>query len=76
MNTFKKYKFMRKLHHTNCVIFNLVENLQEIIVDLLLAGAETTTTTMRFFMFYMCKYPRVQDNCRKEIGEVCLNHIN
>ena len=40
------------------------------IFDLLLAGAETTSTTLRFFFFYMCKFPRVQEKCRNEIDTV------
>ena len=48
----------------------LVDNVPEIINDLLIAGVETTNTTLRFFVFYMCKYPDIQKKCREEILEV------
>lgn len=37
-------------------------------MDFYLAGMETTTTTLRWAMLYMAKYPEVQDKLRAEIA--------
>ena len=40
------------------------------ILDLFLAGTETTSTTLQWFFIYMMYNQGVQEKCRKEIQEV------
>ena len=46
------------------------------IVDLFIAGYETTTSTLRWAFIYLCMYPQVQRKIREEIadavGDECL----
>jgi cytochrome P450 len=37
---------------------------------LFLAGAETTSTTLRWFMLYMIEYPHIQARIHQEIDSV------
>ncbi|XP_056419485.1 uncharacterized protein LOC130360954 [Hyla sarda] len=43
------------------------KNLTSLVVDLFAAGMETTSTTLRWGLLLMMKYPEVQKNVQKEI---------
>merc|ERR1712025_1034920 len=44
--------------------------LLNIILDLFLAGAETTSTTLKWTVLFLTLYPEVQEKCRAEIEGV------
>ncbi|XP_065697747.2 cytochrome P450 2J2-like isoform X1 [Patagioenas fasciata] len=46
------------------------ENLMACAVDLLLAGTETTSTTIRWALLYMAMYPEIQARVQAEIDTV------
>ncbi|KFO82232.1 Cytochrome P450 2J2 [Cuculus canorus] len=46
------------------------ENLLACAVDLLIAGTETTSTTIRWAILYMAKYPEIQARVQAEIDTV------
>ncbi|XP_077147760.1 cytochrome P450 2K1-like [Ranitomeya variabilis] len=46
------------------------ENLIALVADLFIAGMETTSTTLRWGLLLMMKYPEVQEKVQKEIERV------
>jgi len=46
------------------------DQLIGIIFDLFLAGAETTSTTMKWAVLFLTLHPGVQEKCRQEIEEI------
>ncbi|CAJ0931591.1 unnamed protein product [Ranitomeya imitator] len=46
------------------------ENLTAVVTDLFAAGMETTSTTLRWGLLLMMKYPEIQKNVHKEIETV------
>ncbi|XP_057696757.1 cytochrome P450 2J2-like isoform X1 [Corythoichthys intestinalis] len=58
-----------KLKEDPLACFN-IENLKASIIDLLEAGTETTTTTLRWAMVYMMHYPDIQKKVQAEIDNV------
>ncbi|XP_067652383.1 cytochrome P450 2U1-like [Haliotis asinina] len=46
-----------------------LENLAMVILDLFVAGTETTATTIRWALVYFLHYPEVQEKCFREIQE-------
>ncbi|XP_073442615.1 cytochrome P450 2C7-like isoform X2 [Dendrobates tinctorius] len=46
------------------------ENLTSLVSDLLFAGVETSSTTVRWALLLMMKYPEIQKNVQKEIEKV------
>uniref|UniRef100_A0A8B9QKC5 Cytochrome P450 2J6-like n=1 Tax=Apteryx owenii TaxID=8824 RepID=A0A8B9QKC5_APTOW len=46
------------------------ENLSQTILDLFLAGVETTATTLRWALLYMVVYPDIQEKVQKELDTV------
>ena len=48
-----------------------------IIMDLFIAGSETTSNTINWCILYMQEYPDIQKKCQNEITEVrvfsCMN---
>ena len=55
--------------------FRLEINLLQTVVDLFNAGCATYTPTISTAIFYLIKYPNVQDKCRKEINKVKYIYI-
>ena len=52
------------------------ENMFQVVVDLFIAGSETTSTTLRWGLLYMILNPAVQTKCRQEILQVGANMEN
>ena len=52
--------------------FNLFSeaNIYKVIVDLFLAGGETTGTSLDWALLYMIRYPDIQAKCQAEIDKV------
>ncbi|XP_019640006.1 PREDICTED: cytochrome P450 2U1-like [Branchiostoma belcheri] len=46
------------------------KQLQEVLLDLFLAGTETTSTTMCWALYYMVLYPHIQEKVHQEIESV------
>lgn len=46
------------------------QNIFRTIVDIFVAGSETTATTLLWVFLYITKYPDVQNKCRQEIIKV------
>ncbi|XP_066452240.1 cytochrome P450 2K6-like [Eleutherodactylus coqui] len=46
------------------------ENLTELVTDLFVAGMETTSTTLRWALLLMMKYPEIQRTVQSEIEKV------
>ena len=51
--------------------------LRDIILNFIIAGKDTTTTTIAWFIYMVCKHPVVQSKIAKEVKEptVCLFFI-
>lgn len=71
------FRFFDELEITriDCIFYDfkpffLEANVYKIIVDLFLAGGETTGTSLDWALLYMIKYPDVQDRCFREISKV------
>ncbi|CAG2239121.1 CYP2K [Mytilus edulis] len=45
-------------------------NIYKVIVDLFLAGGETTGTSLDWSLLYMIRYPNIQRKCQAEIDKV------
>ena len=46
------------------------EQLLSLLLDMFMAGSETTSNTLEFSMLYMIKYPEVQKKVQKEMDSV------
>ncbi|XP_025950590.1 cytochrome P450 2J2-like [Dromaius novaehollandiae] len=46
------------------------DNMVQTVVDLLLGGTETTSTTLLWALLYMVKYPEIQERVQREIEAV------
>ncbi|KAI3504348.1 hypothetical protein L1887_32946 [Cichorium endivia] len=44
--------------------------LRDIILNFIIAGKDTTSATMTWFIYLLCKHPEIQDKVAKEIEEV------
>ncbi|KAM8920905.1 cytochrome P450 2C20-like [Pelodytes ibericus] len=51
-----------------------IDNLVVTVFELFVAGTETTTNTLQFFLLVMIKYPQVQDRIQQEIDTVIGTH--
>uniref|UniRef100_A0A8C3QZZ1 Uncharacterized protein n=1 Tax=Cyanoderma ruficeps TaxID=181631 RepID=A0A8C3QZZ1_9PASS len=47
-----------------------LENMVQTVVDLLLGGTETTSTTLLWALLYMVQYPEIQEKVQREIEAV------
>jgi len=47
-----------------------IENLVNVMMDLFVAGSETTSTTLTWAMLYMIRYPKVQKKVQEELDKV------
>merc|ERR1712080_74701 len=43
------------------------ENLAHVLLDLFIAGSETTSTTLTWAVLYMARYPEVQQKVQEEL---------
>ena len=43
--------------------------LRDIILNFIIAGKDTTTTTIAWFIYMVCKHPAVQSKIAKEVKE-------
>lgn len=55
---------------TECVFGMTEEQLRVVLLDLFMAGSDTTSNTLAFTVLYMLHYPRVQDRLAEEIDVV------
>lgn len=62
-----KQNFIIRTEH--CLLFS-GESLYEVIVELFVAGSETTSITLKWCILYMQEYPEIQKRCQEEIAEV------
>lgn len=44
--------------------------LRDIILNFIIAGKDTTSSGMTWFIYLLCKHPEIQDKVAKEIKEV------
>lgn len=44
--------------------------LRDIILNFIIAGKDTTATTLAWFIYLLCKHPHVQDKIVKELREL------
>ena len=42
-------------------------NLKNVFLDLLVAGSDTSSCSLKFAMLFMIKYPEVQERMRQEL---------
>jgi len=49
------------------------EVLYGVIIDLFIAGSETTSNTINWCILYMQEFPEIKKRCQEELFEV--NHI-
>ena len=47
-----------------------MDDISNCLSDFLLAGTETTSTTLKWMVLYLTLYQEVQERCREEIKEV------
>lgn len=43
--------------------------LRDIILNFIIAGKDTTATTLSWFIYVLCKHPEVQDKVMKELKD-------
>uniref|UniRef100_A0A670HVA8 Cytochrome P450 family 2 subfamily W member 1 n=1 Tax=Podarcis muralis TaxID=64176 RepID=A0A670HVA8_PODMU len=60
--------FLIRQQETNAYFHN--ENLKTVVADLFGAGTETTSTTLRWGLLLMMKYPEIQIKVQEEIAKV------
>ena len=53
-----------------------VDVLTNVCVELLLAGMETTSTTLSWAFFFMAKYPELQKRAQQEIDQVIIKNMH
>ncbi|XP_073529544.1 uncharacterized protein [Phyllobates terribilis] len=66
----KSYLVMQKEEKPTPEIYFHDENLTSLVADLFAAGMETTSTTLKWALLLMMKYPEIQTNVQKEIETV------
>ncbi|XP_060570296.1 cytochrome P450 2J6-like [Ruditapes philippinarum] len=63
-----------KLQRTDENTFNK-GNMFRVIMDLFIAGSETTSNTVNWCILYMQEYPYIQEKCQQEISEKCGDKV-
>ncbi|XP_053383657.1 cytochrome P450 2J4-like [Mercenaria mercenaria] len=63
-----------KIQHSDENIFNK-GNMFRVIMDLFIAGSETTSNTINWCILYMQEYPDIQKKCQEEISEKCGDKV-
>ena len=63
---------MKRLIIRSMVFLDTARNMRRVIVDLFIAGTETSSTTVDWLIFYMVAHPQVQTRCRQDIHKVGL----
>ena len=53
-----------------------MENLTNNLMDLFMAGSETTSTTLTWAMLFMVRYPQVQVRVQEELDRVIGRNRN
>ena len=48
-----------------------LKSLRSSLVDLLFAGAETTSTVLNWALLILTKYPEIQEKVQDELDQVC-----
>ena len=48
-----------------------LQSLRSSLLDLLLAGAETTSTALNWALLILTKYPHIQEKVQDELDQVC-----
>lgn len=69
---FLKEMNMRELENSTFSISQLII----VILDIFIAGATTTSTTLDLMLMAMLLYPNVQQKCREEICKASLTEVN
>uniref|UniRef100_A0A3Q7EKZ2 Cytochrome P450 n=1 Tax=Solanum lycopersicum TaxID=4081 RepID=A0A3Q7EKZ2_SOLLC len=67
--------FVYKLIHIRTEQMN-PKYLRDIILSILLSGKDTTSTTLSWFIYVLCKYPHVQEKVVQEIKEATTEKTN
>ena len=47
-----------------------IQNLRSVLLDMLFAGSETTSTALNWAVLFMIKYPDVQNRIQLELDQV------
>ncbi|EFA81144.1 hypothetical protein PPL_05981 [Heterostelium album PN500] len=53
-----------------------VDRILRVSIDLLLAGSDTSASTIEWFMLFMINHPEVQEKVAKELKELNTNEVN
>ena len=62
--------------HSSGVIFIVVDQLVMVLAELFMAGAETTSTALRWMFVYLVNYPDIQEKLFQDIsGTVGLDNL-
>jgi cytochrome P450 family 2 subfamily J len=70
----KRIKYSLVCYSLFFFIFVTGDSMFRVIVDLFVAGTETTQTALSWAFIYLVEFPDVQEKCQKEINTV-LNKI-
>jgi cytochrome P450 family 2 subfamily U polypeptide 1 len=70
MNTSFEQGGIVNINELNCLCLLSDDQLKQTIIDLFVAGSETTNTTLRWAIIYMMLYPEVQQKIQKELDVV------
>jgi len=69
------HAFMRAARENQGASFAADKQLVATVMDLFLAGSETTSTTLRFAILYLVRHPDVQEKMYREIKEQVGTHV-
>jgi cytochrome P450 len=63
---------LRKFTTAKLVLFKGYFSLFNGMIDLFLAGMETTSTSLMWTFLYLVHHPDIQEKVHKELDEVCF----